>query len=239
MRSVFFGASSAQQPNSDYMIPAPLSAEQLRVLGCLIEKQFLTPDIYPLSLNAIVTACNQKTSREPVVSYDERGVEETLASLQSLGLSTRITGADHRVPKYRELLSEKTGLRVSEIALLCVMMLRGPQTVNELKERTNRIHEFADETEVADTLQRLTQREPQILVVRIERQPGFKEPRYMHLLAGPVTAADVVSAISAPQPVRAAPQEDRLVRLETEVAALKDQIAEIQRQFADFRRQFE
>ncbi len=217
----------------------PLTAAQLRVLGCLIEKQFLTPDIYPLSLNAIVTACNQKTSRDPVVSYDDRTVEETLAELQAHGLSTRITGADHRVPKYREMVSEKTGLRVSEVALLAVLMLRGPQTVNELKDRTNRIHDFADNSEASDTLERLMQREPQPLVVRIERQTGFKEPRYMHLLAGPVSVAEVVAALSTPQLPRAGPQEDRIALLEAEVAALKEQLVEMQGQFAEFRRQFE
>ncbi|MBI3682782.1 MAG: YceH family protein [Acidobacteria bacterium] len=231
MRSVFFGGPAEQQPSPDFVVPE-LGAEELRVLGCLIEKQFLTPDLYPLTLNSLLNACNQKTSREPVVSYEEETVGQALESLQAKGLATRITGAEHRVPKYRERLSEQTGLRVSETALLAVMMLRGPQTPGELKERTNRIHDFADTVEVEATLDRLMTREPQVLVVKLARQPGLKESRYTHLLGGPVN----VEATPAPQP---APPQDRLSRLEAEVAALRERMAHLEQQFEKFRKQFE
>jgi len=234
MRSVFFGGGSEDQPQSDFVIPTPLSAQELRVLGCLLEKQFLTPDIYPLSLNAIVTACNQKTSRDPVTAYDDDLVEETLDSLQHKGLAGRITGPDHRVPKYREFLIAKTSLRVSEVAVLCVMMLRGPQSPGELKERTNRIHEFADNDDVESTLEKLINREPQVLAVHIPKQPGQRDSRYMHLLAGPVDVESVASAAAVP-----APREDRASRLEAEVADLRTRVAELERQLESFRKQFE
>ncbi|MCC6368761.1 MAG: YceH family protein [Bryobacterales bacterium] len=214
-------------------MPAPLSPEELRVLGCLIEKSFLTPDIYPLTLNSLVAACNQKTSREPVVSYDDVTVDAVLIILQGRGLTAKITGADHRVPKFKELLAEKSGLKVSEIAVLCVMMLRGPQTVNELKDRTNRIHPFADPAEVEETLDRLIGRDPQPLAVRLPRMAGQKEARYMHLLAGPVD----VEELAAPPPAPA--REDRIGRLESEVAVLKEQLRRLEEQWNEFRKQVE
>lgn len=243
MRSVFFGGGPAEdeRPATNFVIPAPLSAMELRVLGCLIEKQFLTPDVYPLSLNALLTACNQKTSREPVVSYDDSDCLETVDSLQHKGLASRITGVDHRVPKYREFLCEKTGLRVSEIGILCVMMLRGPQTLAELKERTQRIHEFASVEEVEETVERLMVRQPQPLVVKLGRITGFKEPRYMHLLGGPVSAEDLAAAPAvtvAVAPSRSA-QEERVQRLEAEVADLKERLSAVEAQFTAFRKQFE
>lgn len=234
MRTVFFGGpGEGATPPSDYVIPAPLSPEELRVLGCLIEKSFLTPDIYPLTLNSLVAACNQKTSREPVVSYDDVTVDAVLVMLQGRGLTAKITGADHRVPKFKELLAEKSGLKVSEIAVLCVMMLRGPQTVNELKDRTNRIHAFADPAEVEETLDRLIGRDPQPLAVRLPRMAGQKEARYMHLLAGPVD----VEELAAPPPAPA--REDRIGRLEAEVAVLKEQLRRLEEQWNEFRKQFE
>jgi uncharacterized protein YceH (UPF0502 family) len=244
MKSVYFGSGSERdRPTSDFVIPQ-LGAEELRVLGCLIEKEFFTPDVYPLTLNSLVTACNQKTSREPVVSYDDLTVDAVLVMLQGKGLAQKYSGPDHRVPKFKELLGERTGLRVSEIAVLCVMMLRGPQTLNELKDRTARIHDFADLDEVEGTLQRLMSREQQKLVVLLPRQPGQREVRYMHLLGGDVdvdalaaqTHAASVSAGSAPS---LQPREDRVSKLEAEVAALKEQLARLEAQFADFRRQFE
>ncbi|MCC6344646.1 MAG: YceH family protein [Bryobacterales bacterium] len=235
MRTVFFGGpQEGATPPVDYLIPTPLSAAELRVLGCLIEKSFFTPDIYPLTLNSLVTACNQKTSREPVVSYDDLTVDAVLATLQRRGLTAKITGADHRVPKFKELLMEKSGLKVSEIGVLCVMMLRGPQTVNELKDRANRIHAFASQAEVEETLDRLIGREPQPLAVRLPRAPGQKEARYMHLLAGPVEVEETAIA-PAPAPAR----EDRLGRLEAEVVGLKEQLRRIEEEWKEFRKQFE
>lgn len=244
MRSVFFGSGTpeAERPPSNFVIPV-LNAEELRVLGCLMEKQFLTPDVYPMTLNGIVTACNQKTSREPVVAYDDATALHTLDALQAKGLTTKIVGGDNRVPKYREWLSEKTGLRVSELAVLCVMMLRGPQTVNELKDRTNRIHEFADVDEVETVLERLAVREPQRLVIRLPRLAGQKEPRSMHLLAGAVDVDELQAhsvAAHAPSgsPVRSV-LEERLQRLEMENAELRERMSSLEAQFAEFRKQFE
>jgi uncharacterized protein YceH (UPF0502 family) len=240
MRSVFFGAGSpeSERPPSNFVIPV-LNAEELRVLGCLMEKQFLTPDVYPMTLNGLVTACNQKTSREPVTTYDDHTVLSTLDALQAKGLSTRIVGGDNRVPKFRELLSEKTGLRVSELAVLCVMMLRGPQTVNELKDRTNRIHEFADAEEVESVLDRLVNREPQPLVVRLPRLTGQKEPRSMHLLAGPVNVEELAASPAPAAASRSSAIDERLQRIETENADLRVRIAALEAQFAAFKKQFE
>lgn len=243
MKVVFLG-SSADQPTPDFMVPE-LGPEELRVLGCLIEKQFFTPDVYPMTLNSILTACNQKTSREPVVQYDDATVDAVLTMLQGRGLAARITGADHRVPKWKELLGEKTGLRVSEISVLCVMMLRGPQTLAELKERTNRIHEFADLSDVENTVDRLMHREPQSLVVRLAKMPGQKEVRYMHMMGGAVEmeawqTAHAATAVTAAPALQSAPvRDDRVTRLETEVAALKEQVARLEQQLAEFRKQFE
>ena len=238
MRTVFFGGGAEPAPPSDFRIPMPLSAEELRVLGCLIEKQFLTPDVYPMTINSIVTACNQKTSRDPVTSYDEDTVDAVLVILQDKRLAQRISGPDHRVPKYRELLGVSTGLRVSELALLCVMMLRGPNTLNELKDRTARIHSFADLDEVEQTLDRLISREPQHLVVKLPRLAGQKEQRYTHLLAGEIDAESLAIA-AASNAAPAPPREDRIAKLEAEVADLRNQIANLQEQFANFRKQFE
>lgn len=236
MRHVFFSGPGEPQPSANYVIPAPLTAEELRVLGCLIEKSFLTPDVYPLTLNSVVTACNQKTSRDPVVAYDDVTVDAILTMLQGRGLAARISGADHRVPKYKELLSDKAGLRVSETAILCVLMLRGPQTVNEIKERTNRIHEFADIEEVESTLERLMQREVQPLAVRLPKQAGHKELRYMHLLGD---AAQLEERAAAPRTTAEVPSRDRLSRLEEEVASLKQHLEHFEQLFAEFRKQFD
>lgn len=238
MRSVFFGSNAPPEDKrpTDFVIPAPLSAEELRVLGCLIEKQFLTPDVYPMTLNGLMTACNQKTSREPVVAYDEDDCYGTLDSLQHKGLTTKITGSDHRVPKYRELLGERTNMRVSEIGLLCVMMLRGPQTLNELKDRTQRIHEFGTLEEVEAVLERMMTREQQALVVKLPRLPGQKEQRYMHLLAGPVNVEELAAAATAAPAPR---PDDRVSRLEADVAALKEQVQRLEQELAVFRKQFE
>jgi uncharacterized protein len=235
MRAVFFGAPGGESgATPDFIVPE-LTAEELRVLGCLIEKQFLTPDVYPLTLHSLVTACNQKTSREPVTNYDDITVDAVLAMLQGRGLCAKISGADHRVPKFQELFGEKTGLRVSEMAVLCVMMLRGPQTLNELKVRTERIHSFADLEEVETVLEKLMVRQPQAFVVKLPRLSGQKEQRYMHLLAGAVHVDPSQAAtVTAP-----APREDRIGKLEAEVAALRETVARIEQQLADFRRQFE
>jgi uncharacterized protein YceH (UPF0502 family) len=210
-----------------------LDQVEVRVLGSLIEKEIATPEYYPLTLNALVNACNQKSNRDPVVSYDEDTVESAIETLREKRLAAIITGAGMRVAKYRELLAETLNLGRREVALLCVLMLRGPQTGGELHGRTERLHSFADIGEVESMLEQLSSREPDALVTRLARQPGTKEPRYAHLLAGaPAVAA---SAVAAPL----SPREDRLAALEAEVRQLREEVQGLKDQLAVFRSQFE
>jgi uncharacterized protein len=209
-----------------------LDPVEVRVLGCLVEKETATPEYYPLSLNALVNACNQKSNRDPVVGYDDATVEDALERLRAKGLSTRISGRDVRVPKYEHRLAEAFNFGRRETAVLCVLMLRGPQTVGELRGRTERLYTFDDLEGVEATLTRLAEWEPQPLVKRLPRQAGFKESRYAHLLSGD---ADVPDA--APLETAAAPAE-RAPGLQDRVAALEEEVADLKRQFEDFRRQF-
>jgi uncharacterized protein len=219
------------QPRT-FNLEEPLRAEEVRVLGCLIEKEILTPDIYPLTLNALTNACNQKTSRDPVVDYDEGTVEATLEILRHRELAARITGSEHRVPKYRQLFTSVLNLGRRETAVLCVLLLRGPQTVGEINQRTNRLYEFSTIEEVEQTLERLAHAQPAALAMRLERHAGTKEPRYAHLLAGPVDSEP------APVPPPAA-RADRLAELAAEVEALKAEVARLRQEWLDFRRQFD
>jgi uncharacterized protein YceH (UPF0502 family) len=171
----------------------PLTPEELRVVACLVEKQFTTPDSYPLTENAVVAACNQLSNRNPVMAYDNSTVRVTLTALRQLGLARVIHTPGARVPKHRQVLDDALGLTRGEVSLLAVLALRGPQTVGELRTRTERMHDFASLSEVEETLEGLAARaEP--LVVRLERQPGQKEARFAQLLAGPVDAADLTWA---------------------------------------------
>jgi uncharacterized protein YceH (UPF0502 family) len=206
-----------------------LSPEQVRVLGCLLEKQRTTPDAYPLSLNALRLACNQSTNREPVVEYDEATVRDALHRLERRGLTRLACGAGSRAAKYRHLLAERLPMDRAEEAVMCVLMLRGPQTPGELKQRGDRMHEFADLGEVHDTLGRLIERE---LVERLQRRPGQKEERYRERLGareGEGADAAEEPALRAPAPVEPAeanglgPEDlaERVSRLEREVAELR------------------
>jgi len=208
-----------------------LEETEVRVLGALMEKEIATPEYYPLSLNALVNACNQKSNREPVVSYDEAAVDSALAGLRAKGLALRISGPDMRVPKHQHRLSESFNLGRREAAILCVLMLRGPQTAGELRGRSERLYAFDDLDAVDACLSRLMEWQPDPLVARLPRQPGYKETRYAHLLAGEPAA----------QPVAEAPavRQDPTARLEARVANLELEVAEIKRLFADFRKQFE
>src|SRR4051812_7096821 len=163
-----------------------LDAAEARVLGSLLEKEIATPEYYPLSLNALVNACNQKSNREPVVNFDEDTVEQALERLRDKGLTSRITGRDVRVPKYAHRLSETFNFGRREAAVMCVLMLRGPQTTGELRGRSERLYTFDDLEAVEATLNRLAEWQPEPLVKKLPRQPGFKEGRYAHLLSGDV-----------------------------------------------------
>jgi uncharacterized protein YceH (UPF0502 family) len=214
-----------------------LTAVEARVLGSLVEKDITTPDYYPLSLSALINACNQKSSREPVMTLDEPAVRQALQSLGDKRLAGPTSSADSRVTKYEHRIQELFNFNRGEIALLCVLLLRGPQTPGELRGRTERLHHFAELEDVQSTLQRLMQREPP-LVKMLRRQPGTKEARYMHLLSG-----DVEGWEPAPEPaltVAVAPEEaSRLAQLESEVVELRKEIEDLHQQFAAFRKQFE
>jgi uncharacterized protein YceH (UPF0502 family) len=166
----------------------PLTPEELRVVACLVEKHFTTPDSYPLTENAVVAACNQLSNRNPVVAYDTNTVRVTLTALRQRGLARVIHTPGARVPKHRHILDEALGLSRAEVSLLAVLALRGPQTVGELRTRTERMHDFASLPEVEEVLEGLAARD-EPLVVKLERQPGQKEARYAQLLAGPPDTA--------------------------------------------------
>jgi uncharacterized protein len=222
-----------------------LTAPEIRVLGCLLEKQRTTPDQYPLSLNALRLACNQSTNRDPVVDYDEATIRDALQRLSRRRWARLASGHSSRASKYRHLLDEALGLSPGELALLTVLMLRGPQTPGELKGRTERLHPFGSLEDVHATLGRLGERE---LVVRRDRRPGQKEDRYEQLLgadeapgaARPDAAAQPVAASQPPAPAgatepppavapvpaaRPRPDDGRLARLEEELDALREEVA--------------
>ena len=188
---------------------------EVRVLGCLIEKQRTTPDAYPLSLNALRAACNQTTSRDPVVAYDESTVRDALHRLGRRGWTRLASGAGSRAVKYRQLFQEALGLGEGELAVLTVLMLRGPQTLGELKQRTERMHRFASLDDIVATLEALAARE---LAARQPRKPGQKDDRYAQLLGG---EAEPPATAGAPAP----DLEERVRRLEEAVAALQDRLA--------------
>ncbi len=199
-------------------------AVELRVLGCLLEKQRTTPDQYPLSLNALRLACNQTTNRDPVVSYQESEIHEALQRLARRGWTRLASGAGSRAVKYRQLFDAELGLAPDEVAVLCILMLRGPQTPGELKQRTERLHRFATLPELHETLERLSTRE---LVQRLDRQPGQKEERYRQLLGveSAVTGSHVSpSAPPVPPTPGSEALEGRVSALEDEVARLRDDL---------------
>ncbi len=194
-----------------------LSASETRVLGCLLEKQITTPDLYPLTLNSLRLACNQSTNRDPVVEYDDEVLRDAMHRLERRGYARLASGRGSRAPKYRHLLAEALPLTGDEHAVLCVLLLRGPQTPGELKQRAERMHAFVDLDAVHDTLTRLIARE---LVMRLERRPGQKEERYGHLLSE--DGADEAPAAGVPVAIAAGDSlEERVSRLERAVAELR------------------
>ncbi len=195
-----------------------LSAIAARVLGSLIEKEITTPEYYPLSLNALANACNQKNNREPVMRLEEDEIRQALHRLEDEGLAGPVRGGDSRVTKYEHRVQEVFNFTRGEIAVMCVLLLRGPQTPGELRGRTERMHRFEELSDVQATLQRLMQREPALVKV-LARQPGTKEARYAHLLSG-----EPAETAAAPENAGAAPD------LEAEVAALREEVAELRAQ---------
>jgi len=201
-----------------------LDAAEARVLGALMEKEITTPDYYPLSTNALVNACNQKSNREPVVSYDDDTVEEALQNLRDKGLAMRVTG-DGRVAKHEQRFTEKFNLGRREAALLCVLMLRGPQTVGELRGRSERLYTFDDLESVEATLERLAGME---YVKKLPRRAGFKEQRWAHLLAGDV---EEMGEPAPPAAEHGPTDRDRIAKLEADLAALKQEFEEFRQKF--------
>ena len=221
--------------------PFPLlNANEIRVLGSLVEKAVTTPDYYPLTLNSLTLACNQLTNRDPVVSFDETTVVRALDGLREKRLASVFTGAESRVAKYKHSLTDALLLTPGEVGLLCVLMLRGPQTLAELRTRTERFQPFESLIEVEEALQGLSARTPQPLVVKLPRLPGTKEPRYAHLLSGPVAlAAPERTAPLEPATAVVRAENDRLAALAADVTLLRGELAELRQQLAEFRKQFE
>lgn len=217
-----------------------LSEVEARVLGSLIEKGVTTPDYYPLSLNALVNACNQKSNRDPLMNLEEDAVRQAIRGLEKHGLAGPADTFDSRVTKYEHRLQEVFNFDRRETALLCTLLLRGPQTPGELRNRSERMHRFDDLSEAESTLQRLMQREPPLVKI-LPRQPGTKEARYMQLLSGDIAAAPGAAEHDSEPASRATEKagDDRVLQLTDEVRQLRQEIADLQRQFADFRKQFE
>jgi uncharacterized protein YceH (UPF0502 family) len=213
-----------------------LNEFETRALGALIEKEITTPEYYPLSLNALTNACNQINNRDPVVVYGEQQVLKAVESLRDKRLATAISGGDSRVVKYGHKAAETLALPRPEIAVLCVLLLRGPQTVGELRTRTGRMHEFASLADVFATIQTLATR-PVPLVTVLPRQAGTKEPRYAHLLANEVVITP--STTEPPFAPLSPAGPDRIAQLETELATLRNELADLRQQFTAFRKQLE
>lgn len=216
-----------------------LNEIEARVLGSLVEKDITTPDYYPLSLNAVTNACNQKNNREPVMALEEDAIRQALRTLNEKGLAGTAGGADSRVTKYENRLQEVFNFTRPEIAVLCVLLLRGPQTPGELRGRTERMHRFEELSDVLSALQHLMQRESP-LVKMLPRQPGTKESRYAHLLCGELESWSAPASVDAhPAAAHSAANDERLAQLEAEVAALKKEQTELKEQLESFRKQFE
>jgi uncharacterized protein YceH (UPF0502 family) len=234
-----------------------LSEIEARVLGSLVEKELTTPDYYPLSLNALVNACNQKSNRDPAMNLNEDAVRQALRSLEKEGLAGPADGMDNRVTKFEHRLQEAFNFDRREIAILCELLLRGPQTPGELRSRAERMYQFDDLAQVQSTLQRLAQREPPVAKI-LPRQPGTKEARYAHLLSGDLhndVQNEAQIAVHSDVPMHA-PQatreraathsaayvqinDERIARLENELSALQNEVADLKQQLAAFRKQFE
>jgi uncharacterized protein len=218
-----------------------IGAVEARVLGCLAEKEVTTPEYYPLSLNALVNACNQKSNREPIMNVDEGAVRQALHELSELGLA-RSAATDGRVPKYEHRLQEVFNFHRHELALLCVLLLRGPQTPGELRSRTERLYSFDGLDAVHSALNMLMKREPPLVKV-LPRQAGTKEARYAHLLNGEPEAAK--REPDEPLPVQSEEQrgssgdDERLARLEDAVAELQNEMADLKQQLSSFQKQFQ
>jgi uncharacterized protein YceH (UPF0502 family) len=220
------------------MLPL-LDSEEVRVLGALLEKEATTPEYYPMSLNALVNACNQKSNRHPVVNYDDEIVLQAIDRLRDKKMSAVIVGSG-RVNKYAQRFSELLNLGRRELALMCTLLLRGPQTLGELSGRSERMHAFEDLEAVERTLDRLATHEAGKLVMRLPKSPGQKEARYAHLLSGEPAEEDEAASYGSfsAAPALSTAGLDRISALEIEVAELRNEVKELSRRLEDFQRQF-
>lgn len=218
-----------------------LQDTEIRVLGCLVEKQLTTPEYYPLTLNSLLTACNQKSNRDPVVTYDDRTVADALEGLceQNLIWQSHLAGA--RVPKYEHGFTKAFSLSPAQLAVLCVLMLRGPQTPGEIRGRTTRLYEFSSLEEVEETLDSLINREPEPLVIRLPRQPGRKEARCMHLLSGAPELPAIEEATPTPEAaiLRVRQDRDRLSAMEEEISQLRQELEAVRTDLRQLRSELE
>ncbi|HCK12454.1 MAG TPA: DUF480 domain-containing protein [Candidatus Latescibacteria bacterium] len=212
-----------------------LSAVEARVVGALMEKERATPQNYPLSLNGVLMACNQKSGRDPVMALPETTVFRALEQLMGKRVVQRLISDDSRVPKYRQTFSEMFRMDDGEAAAVCVLLLRGPQTTGEIRGRTERLHKFAGLEAVSETIRRLQSKEPDPLVQQLPRQPGTKESRFSHLFSGEVALADVPE----PASVTVQAENDRINQLESEVRSLRSEVGWLKAQFESFKTQFE
>ncbi len=210
-----------------------LTFEETRIIGSLIEKELTTPEYYPLTINSLKNACNQKSNRNPVVAFDEDLLEKTVEGLRSKSLISRVTGGEIRVPKYRQVFTEALNLSAEETAAICVLMLRGPQTPGEIKGRTGRMFTFENLVQVDEVLQNLMNRETP-LAVKLPRQTGMKEARYAHLLSGQPDE-------EIPQPVNeeeSSLSEERMEKIESLIEGLREELNGLKKEFEEFKNQF-
>jgi uncharacterized protein YceH (UPF0502 family) len=214
-----------------------LNEMEARVLGALLEKEITTPDYYPLSLNSLVNACNQKSNRDPVMNLDEDSVRDALRTLHDNSLARSVSAADSRVTKYEHRLQEAFNFDRREAAIFCELLLRGPQTPGELRTRAERMHPFDDLSEAQSALQRLMNREPPLAKV-LARQRGTKESRYIHLLSGDANPVSLTAGHEVPAALEGE-KTDEFSRLSAEIAELRRDMADLKQQFAAFRKQFE
>jgi uncharacterized protein YceH (UPF0502 family) len=218
-------------------VNATLNEYELRALGALVEKQIATPDYYPMTINALVNACNQKNHRDPVVSYDETIVTKALNSLREKNLAYVFHGSEARAPKYGHIFPKAFDLSEAETPLMCVLILRGPQTSGELRSRTQHLRSFESLAEVETLLQGLSLREKP-LIVKLPRQPGSRESRFAHLLGDPVELEQrEVPPHQAHSVQQAQSEDDKIAKLEEEIASLRRELSELKQQFAEFKRE--
>ena len=216
-----------------------LNEVETRVLGSLIEKQITTPEYYPLTLNALTAACNQKNNRHPVTLFSESDIEEALYTLREKNLAYVFHGSTSRVPKYKHVVPEVMHLSPPEVAVLCVLMLSGPQTVGEIRTRGSRLYEFSGLEEIEETLRALGSREDEPLVMKLPRQPGQKDARFVHLLSGKPDVEGMIESASVERATRRTANHDRVATLEQQVRSLTEQVNKLAEQFEEFKKQFE